>query len=108
MNTYKIVNQNVGLTNNNRFPNSINNINKTLTISPVQKYNMAVKNLYEGLTISKNISNENNFPFYSNTLNNIPINIGRESNIKSQHIINNQNSQRNKKTTSINNRVKNL
>ena len=108
MNTYIIVNQNVGLTNNNRFPNSINNINKTLTISPVQKYNMAVKNLYEGLTISKNISNENNFPFYSNTLNNIPINIARESTKKSQHIINNQNSQRNKKTTSINNRVKNL
>ena len=108
MNTYKIDNQNPRLTNPNQFPYSINNIKKTLTISPGQKYDMAVKHLNEGLNASKSIYSDNNFPLYNNTLSNLPVNMGSKSNIKKRPILNSQKSQRNKKTTPMNKRAKNL
>ena len=108
MNTYKIDNQNPRLTNPNQFPYSINNIKKTLTISPGQKYDMAVKHLNEGLNASKSIYSDNNFPLYNNTLSNLPVNMGSKSNIKKRPILNSQKSQRNKKTTPMNQRAKNL
>ena len=108
MNTYKIDNQNQRVTYPNQFPHSINNIKKTLKISPGQNYDMAVRHLYEGLIASKSIYSDNNFPLYSNTLSNIPVNMGSKSTIKKRPILNSQKSQRNKKTTPINTRVKNL